>query len=51
MRTRWSGLTIDCVDPDRLAAFWGALLDRDIERGLPGWVELKSQNDRPRINF
>lgn len=27
-RTRWSGLTVDCVDPRRLAAFRGALLDR-----------------------
>jgi Glyoxalase-like domain len=23
-----SGITIDCTDPARLAAFWGALLDR-----------------------
>lgn len=51
MRTRWSGLTVDCTDPDRLAAFWGALLDRELEPGLPGWVQLKSRNDEPRINF
>lgn len=52
MRTRWSGLTVDCADPVRLAAFWGALLDRDPEPGLPGWVQLASRHDHePRINF
>ncbi|WP_420093193.1 VOC family protein [Mycolicibacterium sphagni] len=44
MRTRWNGLTIDCVDPDRRAAFWGALLDRDVERGRPD----RDQQNRPR---
>ncbi|MDG4669184.1 VOC family protein [Mycobacterium sp. 236(2023)] len=52
MRTRWSGLTIDCVDPARLAAFWGAMLSRDVEPGLPGWKHLASRHDyEPRINF
>ncbi len=52
MRTRWSGLTVDCVDPVRLAAFWGALFDRDPEPGLPGWVQLPARHDHePRINF
>jgi len=51
MRTRWSGLTIDCADPGRIAEFWGAVLDCDLEPGLPGWVQLKSRNDQPRINF
>lgn len=51
MRTRWSGLTVDCLNPDRLAAFWGALLGRELEPGLPGWVQLKPRNDEPRINF
>lgn len=52
MRTRWSGLTIDCVDPAGLAAFWGALLGRVPEPGLPGWVQLPSAHaDEPRINF
>lgn len=52
MRTRWSGLTVDCVDPARLAAFWGALLDRDPEPGLPGWAQLAARHDHePRINF
>ncbi|MEV3903444.1 VOC family protein [Mycobacterium sp. NPDC050551] len=52
MRTQLSGLTIDCAAPERLAAFWGALLDRDQEPGLPGWVQLKPRHDHePRINF
>jgi hypothetical protein len=51
MRTRWSGLTVDCTDPDGLATFWGALLDRELEPGLPGWVQLRPRNDEPRINF
>lgn len=45
-------MTVDCADPEKLAAFWGALLDRDPEPGLPGWVQLKSRYEHePRINF
>lgn len=52
MRTQWSGLTIDCADPGKLGVFWGALLDRDLEPGLPGWVQLRSRYEhQPRINF
>lgn len=49
---RWSGLTVDCIDPARLGAFWGALLGLDPEPGLPGWVQLSSRHGhQPRINF
>ena len=52
MWIRWSGLTIDCVNPVRLAGFWGTLLDREASPGLPGWVELASRHEHePRINF
>ncbi|WP_110318009.1 VOC family protein [Mycolicibacterium moriokaense] len=52
MRIRWSGLTIDCADPARLATFWGALLDREARPGLPGWVELAPRHEKePRINL
>ena len=51
MRNQWSGVTVDCLDPGALAAFWGALLDRDLEPGLPGWVQLSSRHDHPRTTF
>lgn len=52
MRTYWSGVTVDCADPVRLAEFWSALLDREAEPGLPGWMQLVSRHDhQPRINF
>lgn len=52
MRTHWSGLTIDCGDPPKLAEFWGALLGLDAEPGLPGWVQLVPRDvNQPRINF
>jgi hypothetical protein len=47
-----SGITIDCTDPVRLAAFWGALLDRPEAPSLPGWRQLGERGDTiPRINF
>jgi hypothetical protein len=47
-----SGITIDCSDPARLAAFWGALLDRAEAPSLPGWRQLGERGDAvPRINF
>ncbi|MFI6432015.1 VOC family protein [Rhodococcus oryzae] len=52
MWIRWSGLTIDCADPVRLAGFWGALLDREVLPGLPGWIELTPRHEHePRINL
>jgi hypothetical protein len=47
-----SGITVDCVDPDRLAVFWGALLGRDELASLPGWRQFGARSDGvPRINF
>ena len=47
-----SGITIDCLDPGRLAAFWGALLGREEVPALPGWRQLGSRGDpATRINF
>jgi hypothetical protein len=52
MTNLWSGITIDCTDPARLAAFWGALLDRAEAPPLPGWRQLGERGDAvPRINF
>jgi len=47
-----SAITIDCLDPGRLAAFWGALLERQEAPSLPGWRQLGRRGDPAlRINF
>jgi len=47
-----SAITIDCLDPGRLAAFWGALLGRLESPSLPGWRQLGRRGEAaPRINF
>jgi hypothetical protein len=47
-----SGITIDCIDPARLAAFWGGLLDRPEGPPMPGWRQLGKRGDAvPRVNF
>lgn len=54
MTAHWYGVTIDCHDPVRLAAFWGALLDLPATSELDeaGWATLGSRTDRsPRIVF
>jgi predicted enzyme related to lactoylglutathione lyase len=52
---RWTGLTIDCQDPARLARFWAALLDRDVTTEMgsdEGWATIGSRTDPlPRLNF
>jgi predicted enzyme related to lactoylglutathione lyase len=52
---RWTGITIDCRDPARLASFWSALLDRPVtaEHGDdPGWATVGSRfDDLPRLTF
>ncbi|SDJ21997.1 hypothetical protein SAMN05444157_2330 [Frankineae bacterium MT45] len=48
MANRVLGVTIDCADPQRLAAFWSALLDRPVtdEHGDdPGWATVGSRED------
>lgn len=52
MTNRWGGVTIDCIDPRRVARFWSALLDRDEGPSEPGWVYLGSRGDAlPRLVF
>jgi Glyoxalase-like domain len=47
-----SGITIDCVDPARLARFWSELLERAEQPSLPGWRQVGSRGDpEPPINF
>ena len=48
----WSGVTIDCLDPARVASFWSALLDRKPGPSQDGWVYLGERDDpQPRLVF
>ncbi|GAA1541066.1 hypothetical protein GCM10009762_13210 [Dermacoccus barathri] len=50
----WTGVTIDCVDPARLARFWSDLLGRPrtAEMDAPGWASVGSRHDTaPRLTF
>jgi predicted enzyme related to lactoylglutathione lyase len=48
----WSGVTFDCLDPQRVARFWGALLDREPGPSENGWVYLGRRGDpQPRLVF
>jgi predicted enzyme related to lactoylglutathione lyase len=48
----WSSVTIDCLDPQRVARFWSALLDRDPGPSQDGWVYLGERGDpQPRLVF
>ncbi|KUM84698.1 MULTISPECIES: VOC family protein [Streptomyces] len=52
MTNRWVGVTIDCLDVERTAAFWSALLDRPAMPSRPGWVYLGHPDDpQPRLTF
>jgi predicted enzyme related to lactoylglutathione lyase len=48
----WSGVTIDCRDPERVARFWSALLGRAPGPSPDGWVYLGERGDpQPRLVF
>lgn len=48
----WSGVTFDCVDPERVARFWGALLGREPGPSEECWVYLGHRGDpQPRLVF
>jgi predicted enzyme related to lactoylglutathione lyase len=48
----WSAVTIDCVDPERVARFWSALLGRPAGPSEAGWVYLGQRGDaQPRLVF
>ncbi|MFF4031137.1 VOC family protein [Streptomyces sviceus] len=52
MSNRWAGVTIDCLDVERTAGFWSALLDRPTMPSRPGWVYLGRPDDpQPRLTF
>jgi hypothetical protein len=52
MANIWSGVTFDCLDPNRVARFWSALLDREPGPSQDGWVYLGRRGDsQPRLVF
>ncbi|MFJ8976740.1 VOC family protein [Streptomyces sp. NPDC102282] len=52
MVNRWVGVTVDCVDVERVSAFWSVLLDRPPGPSRPGWVYLGRHDDpQPRLVF
>ena len=52
MTFRLSGITVDCIDPQVLADFWGALLGREQSVPLPGWRRLGVLGEAaPVLNF
>jgi len=47
-----AGVTFDCVDPQRVAGFWSALLGREQGPSQDGWVYLGHRCDpQPRLVF
>ncbi|AGL18215.1 hypothetical protein L083_4705 [Actinoplanes sp. N902-109] len=52
MAFTWSGVTIDCLDPERVARFWSTLLGRPAGPAEQGWVYLGERGDpQPRLVF
>jgi predicted enzyme related to lactoylglutathione lyase len=52
MANVWSSVTIDCLDPTRVARFWSALLGRQPGPSPEGWVYLGERDDpQPRLVF
>jgi predicted enzyme related to lactoylglutathione lyase len=55
MANRWSGVTVDCIDPYRMSEFWGRLLgiDTSNEHGDdPNWATVGSLSGQlPRLTF
>lgn len=55
MASRWSGVTIDCVDPVRLSIFWATLLGIPVSSehgGDPAWATVGSRAGQfPRLTF
>ena len=52
MANVWSSVTIDCLDPERVARFWSVLLGRQPGPSQEGWVYLGERGDsQPRLVF
>jgi predicted enzyme related to lactoylglutathione lyase len=51
-RIEWDEVTIDCRDPERVAAFWSNLLDKPALAQADGWFQLgPTAPGGPVINF
>jgi predicted enzyme related to lactoylglutathione lyase len=51
---RWTSITVDCAEPERLARFWAELLQRPLsaEHDGPDWATVGSRRDpQPRLTF
>jgi predicted enzyme related to lactoylglutathione lyase len=49
---RWSSVTVDCLDVERMAMFWSTLLDQPAGPAEPGWVYLGTRDGaQPRLVF
>jgi predicted enzyme related to lactoylglutathione lyase len=47
-----SDIIVDCLDPDRVAAFWSALLERPVDYTKGPYVVLSRESDRDlRVSF
>lgn len=52
MSNTWSGVTVDCLDVELVATFWGVLLDRERGPSQDDWVYLGRRDDAlPRLVF
>ena len=49
---RWSAVTVDCLDLERVATFWSSLLELPPGPTDPGWVYLGTRGEaQPRLVF
>ena len=48
---RLAAITVDCLDPHGLAAFWSALLGGELSEPLPGWRRVTLPDGAPAITL
>lgn len=48
---RWGSVTVDCLDPERLAAFWAALLGTSVRGRWQQYVHLHPVGGQPVLAF
>ena len=50
-RPRWGSVTVDCLDPEPLAAFWSAMLDTSVRGRWEQYVNLHPAPGAPVLAF